>query len=90
MEYKDQKKLLEEKLESGPMRTFNHKFMTVYYDKDINYTDIPELECFEVYNNNYEPIGILAAGQVQSFDSAIGKRLEDLVLEMQAAQMSNM
>lgn len=92
MEYKDQKKLLEEKLESGPVRTFNNRFLTVYYDKDISYTDIPELECFEVYNtsnDDYEPIGILAAGQVQSFDSVIGKRLEDMTLEMQVAQMSN-
>ena len=89
MEYKDQKKLLEEKLESGPMRTFNKRFLTVYYDKDISYIDNPELECFEVINDNYETIGILAEGQVQSYDSAIGKRLEDMVLEMQLAQMSN-
>lgn len=90
MEYKDQKKLLEEKLESGPMRTFNKRFLTVYYDKDISYIDNPELECFEVINDNYETIGILAEGQVQSYDSAIGKRLEDMVLEMQLAQMSNL
>ena len=89
MEYKDQKKLLEEKLESGPMRTFNKRFLTVYYDKEISYIDNPELECFEVINDNYETIGILAEGQVQSYDSAIGKRLEDMVLEMQLAQMSN-
>ena len=89
MEYKDQKKLLEEKLESGPMRTFNKRFLTVYYDKDISYIDNPELECFEVINDNYETIGILAEGQFQSYDSAIGKRLEDMVLEMQLAQMSN-
>ena len=89
MEYKDQKKLLEEKLERGPMRTFNKRFLTVYYDKDISYIDNPELECFEVINDNYETIGILAEGQVQSYDSAIGKRLEDMVLEMQLAQMSN-
>lgn len=89
MEYKDQKKLLEEKLESGPMRTFNNRFLTVYYDKDISYIDNPELECFEVINDNYETIGILAEGQVQSYNSDIGKRLEDIVLEMQLAQMSN-
>lgn len=92
MEYKDQKKLLEEKLESNPFRSFNKRIFTKYSDKETSYVDIPELECFEVYNtsdDNMEPICILAEGQVQSYDSAIGKRLEDMVLEMQLAQMSN-
>lgn len=92
MEYKDQKKLLEEKLESGLMRTFNKRYLTVYYDNNIYYTDIPELECFDVTKSSdedYEPICILAAGQVQSHDSAIGKRLEDMVFKLQLAQMSD-
>ena len=86
MEYKDIKKLLEEKLEIYPFRSYGNRILNRYEDKNICYVDIPELECLEVDNtsdDNIEPIGIIYAGQLQSFNSAIGKRIEDSIIDLQ-------